>query len=1060
MLKQTGMKKTKYFLIASIAVLFLFHGCQKIDHQNESPTIVTGDTSNVQSSSVIITGTVTPNSAPIQISGHIWSSTNRLPDVGSYEGKAFVNGLLPQNKIISNLTNLLPGKTYYIRGYAVSGTETVYGNVINFLTAGNNLAEVNTGVVTNITLTSADIAALVTSAGSTPVKQHGFVWSKINQNPTTADSVLALGTFAAPGSYTFSLSNLSPATLYYARAYVTNTAGTSYGNVVSFTTLSNTSASVTTDTIIAVSTNSATAKGNIINIGSSAVTQYGHVWSSVNNVPTVNDSKTQLGAANAPINFNSSVTGLSAGTIYYVRAYAINNGGISYGAVVTFTTLAAVNNPPVVTTGNSSTVTTNAAIVAGNITDIGSSAVTQYGHVWSSVNNVPTVNDSKTQLGAANAPINFNSSVTGLSAGTIYYVRAYAINNGGISYGAVVTFTSAAVANNPAVVSTGNVSSVTPNSSSVAGSITDIGSSAVTQYGHVWSSVNNVPTVNDSKTQLGTANAAINFNSSITGLTASTIYYVRAYAINNGGISYGAVVTFTSAAVANNPAVVSTGNVSSVTPNSSSVAGSITDIGSSAVTQYGHVWSSVNNVPTVNDSKTQLGTANAAINFNSSITGLTASTIYYVRAYAINNAGISYGAVITFTSSNVSNNLPVVGITYVDNVGSINANSGGSIISFGGSPVTQYGHVYSSTNNLPTVNDNKTQLGAANFIPTIFTSYIVGLVPITTYYIRAYATNSTGTAYSSNVLTFTTLPAERTPIVITGSISSLTSSSVNIGGNITDVGYPPVLHYGHGWTNTSTSSSSQTDLGGTNTPISYTSSITGLNPGTFYYIQAYARNSGFDARGATISFTTLVGFVTNTVGTITTTTAIASATIKNDGNRPIMQYGHVWSSTNNIPTLASNDNKTINPSQFNSLLTGLLPNTTYYVRAYSTNDGGTAYSNVTIFATLASVINTLPSVTTGDPYYQPPGLVDPRIVFLGTITSIGSSPVTQHGHVFSKTNTTPTLSDNFNQLGAAATGDYSSVFFPNFIPPGTYYVRAYATNAAGVSYGVVKTFTY
>ena len=852
MLKQTGMKKTKYFLIASIAVLFIFLGCQKIDHQNESPTIVTGDTSNVQSSSVIITGTVTPNSAPIQISGHIWSSTNRLPDVVSYEGKAFVNGLLPQNKIISNLTNLLPGKTYYIRGYAVSGTETVYGNVINFLTAGNNLAQVNTGVVTNITLISADIDAQVTSIGSTPVTQHGFVWSKINQNPTTADSVLALGTLAAPGSYNSSLSNLSPATLYYARAYVTNTAGTSYGNVVSFTTLYNTSASVTTDTIIAVSTNSATAKGNITSIGSSTVTQYGHVWSSVNNIPTVNDSKTQLGAANAPINFNSSLTGLTAGTIYYVRAYAINNGGISYGAVI----------------------------------------------------------------------------------------------------------------------------------------------------------------------------------------------------------------TFTSAAVANNLAVVSTGNVSSVTPNSSSVAGSITDIGSSAVTQYGHVWSSVNNVPTVNDSKTQLGAANAPINFNSSLTGLTASTIYYVRAYAINNAGISYGAVITFTSSNVSNNLPVVGITYVDNVGSINANSGGSISSFGGSPVTQYGHVYSSTNNLPTVNDNKTQLGAANFIPTIFTSYIIGLVPITTYYIRAYATNSTGTAYSSNVLTFTTLPAERTPIVITGSISSLTSSSVNIGGNITDVGYPPVLHYGHGWTNTSTSSSSQTDLGGTNTPISYTSSITGLNPGTFYYIQAYARNSGFDARGATISFTTLVAFVTNTVSAITTNTATASATVKNDGNRPIAQYGHVWSSTNNLPTLTNNDNKTINPYQFNSLLTGLLPNTTYYVRAYSTNDGGTAYSNVTIFATLASVINTLPSVTTGDPFYQPPGLANAIVVFPGSITSIGSTPVTQHGHVWSKTNSTPTLTDSFNQLGTASTGNYNSAFSPNTITPGTYYVRAYATNAGGVSYGVVKILTY
>jgi hypothetical protein len=540
---------------------------------------------------------VTPNDAPIQTSGHIWSSTNQLPGYSANEGRTSVNGILPQNKIISSLTNLLPGKTYYIRGYVISGIDTVYGNVVDFLTAANNPAAVTTGAVSNITLTSADIAAVVTSTGTTPVTQHGIVWSNINQNPTTADSVLSLGALAAPSSYTSSLFNLSPATLYYVRAYAVNSAGIVYGNVVTFTTLSNVPPSVSTDSISNIAVTTATAGGNIINAGSTPVLQYGNVWSSTNNLPTINDLKSQLGTTNSPLHFSTQITGLSPNTTYYVRAYATNNAGTTYGLALSFTTTVAPNNPPVVSIGNISAITVNSASAAGTISDIGSSGITQYGHVWSSTNNTPTVADSKTDLGGTGTATVFNSSITGLQSNTLYYVRAYATNNGGTTYSGVVTFTTGAPPNNPASVTTDSIRQITINAATAYGAITSIGNSAVTQYGHVWSSTNNTPTINDNKTQLGAANAPTSFNSSLTGLTTGTTYYVRAYAINNGGTSYGAVVTFT-ASSANNPPVVYITNVYNVFVNYATSDGTITDIGSSPVTQYGHVYSSTNNLPT------------------------------------------------------------------------------------------------------------------------------------------------------------------------------------------------------------------------------------------------------------------------------------------------------------------------------------------------------------------------------------------------------------------------------------------------------------------------------
>lgn len=92
---------------------------------------------------------------------------------------------------------------------------------------------------------------------------------------------------------------------------------------------------VSTEECTSISLSTATGNGSIIDLGSSAVTQHGHCWATSVD-PTTSDSKTSNGAGSLGA-FTSSITGLQEGTVYYVRAYATNSTGTSYGNNVFFT---------------------------------------------------------------------------------------------------------------------------------------------------------------------------------------------------------------------------------------------------------------------------------------------------------------------------------------------------------------------------------------------------------------------------------------------------------------------------------------------------------------------------------------------------------------------------------------------------------------------------------------------------------------------------------------------------------------------------------------------------
>jgi uncharacterized protein (TIGR02145 family) len=203
--------------------------------------------------------------------------------------------------------------------------------------------------------------------------------------------------------------------------------------------------------------------------------------------------------------------------------------------------------------------------------------------------------------------------------------------------------------------------------------------------------------------------------------------------------------------------------------------------------------------------------------------------------------------------------VPFLTTSEVTNITGTTATCGGTITDEGSGTVTALGVCW-STGTAPTIADNKTTDGAGT---GTFTSNITGLNGGTTYFIRAYATNSVGTGYGNQVSFETSqiVPATLT----TADISLITLSSAISGGDITDDGGSTITERGICW-NTSPAPTitdfKTADGAGTG---HFISNMTGLSAGKSYYVRAYATNNAGIAYGNQILFTTSVADIENNV---------------------------------------------------------------------------------------------------------------------------------------------------------------------------------------------------
>ncbi len=488
------------------------------------PVVASVVASSITSTSATLSATVKSHGGETVSEVGFYYSTDEAVDI---ETATKVNKPYSQDAFSIDVTDLAVNTKHYVKSYAKNSAGVAYTDVESFTTAVSS-PSVKTVGFSEVTSASAVLTGLVVSDNGAAITERGFVWVKGSDTPTTDSNKLKVD--GTTGEYTYTLEGLEPNQKFSFRAYAINSKGTSYGEIMNFSTVAGLP-SLSATKVISISETSATFTCTVTDNGGATVSKVGFYYSTDAEVNLESAQKVEEDYSSD--NFTISVDGLEVGTDYYVKAFVANSAGEVQNAIVPFKT---VSTAPTVRTIKYEKVSATSVRLTGEVLDDNGERITDRGFVWDKAED--KVFPYKAQVLGETGE--FSAVIEDLQPNQKYAFRAYATNSVDTSYGEILEFE--IVVDLP-TVKTAEVTDISDNGAVCGGSVTSDGGGEILAKGVVWSKQPN-PTV-DLATKTDEGEGTESFTSRLTGLSAGFTYYVRAYATNAVGTAYGEERRFT-----------------------------------------------------------------------------------------------------------------------------------------------------------------------------------------------------------------------------------------------------------------------------------------------------------------------------------------------------------------------------------------------------------------------------------------------------------------------------------------------------------------------------------
>lgn len=336
------MKKTYIYAALTTLVIGMFTSCSEDSIPTNYAPIF--DNTKNQATDIYRTGAVLQGNIKVTDNtkfDECGIMISEYPDMTKATYKPVVVGTTSAaHSIIANVDGLKSGVTYYYCAYAKSGSTTVMGDINNFTTpstSGPTIVNTRTSVADD-QYTSCNVASEVADNGGTDLFIGGYIYKKVESADDVQDikfsdpDVMSISNEEA-ATFNQVIPNLHPNSYYAVRAYGVSY-GVGYGEVKVVKTPKNSLPAVSTTTVSDITEDGMYLMADIIDNGTSEVTQRGFCYSTTDKNPTIYDERiTNYQSGNEITAF---IGDLQPGATYYIRAYAMNNSteGVGYGEVL------------------------------------------------------------------------------------------------------------------------------------------------------------------------------------------------------------------------------------------------------------------------------------------------------------------------------------------------------------------------------------------------------------------------------------------------------------------------------------------------------------------------------------------------------------------------------------------------------------------------------------------------------------------------------------------------------------------------------------------------------